>query len=234
MSPSPLRLIVNADDLGLTPAVNQAIFDLMARGRVTSSTLLVTTPAAEAAMAEVKRFPHCSFGVHLNLTYHWPVTRDPELAPLLNEEGYLVEANRYRREFSPRLAAAVHREWCAQVELALVRGVPVSHLDSHHHVHAIPALGEVLQRVAARFGLTRVRSSFASPPDTTAFRLTDGFMALEAFMERFGQNRLRPAGRIWELMTHPGAPWGRDSALLDSPWEKSLGFPVILVPYQAL
>ena len=83
----PIRIIVNADDLGFNPAVNSAIFELIAAGRVTSATLLANGPAAEEAMAQAAATRGASFGVHLNATQFRPLTGAPALKPLLGDDG---------------------------------------------------------------------------------------------------------------------------------------------------
>src|SRR5208283_3639702 len=64
----PIQIIVNADDLGLSAEVNEAIFRAMEAGVITSATMLSNGPAVIPAARMLHRFPHCSFGVHLNLT----------------------------------------------------------------------------------------------------------------------------------------------------------------------
>ena len=72
-----MRIIINADDLGISQEVNDAIFGLMAEGKVTSATILANGPAVEEAARRVAEFPECSFGVHLNLTEFKPWTMGP-------------------------------------------------------------------------------------------------------------------------------------------------------------
>lgn len=64
----PIQIIVNADDLGLSAEVNEAIFRAMEAGVITSATMLSNGSAVIPAARILHRFPNCSFGVHLNLT----------------------------------------------------------------------------------------------------------------------------------------------------------------------
>ena len=84
-----MRLIINADDLGLSPEVNESIFALMARRRLTSATILANAPYWEVAVRQAAHFPWCSFGIHLNLTQFQPLSAAPGLQPLLAEAGGL-------------------------------------------------------------------------------------------------------------------------------------------------
>ncbi len=61
----PRILIVNADDLGLTPAVNAGVFAAHQRGIVTSTSLMVGRPAAAAAVEELAEHPDLAVGLHL-------------------------------------------------------------------------------------------------------------------------------------------------------------------------
>ena len=65
-------VIVNADDLGINHVVNDAIFDLMARSRVTSATLIANGPAIDDAVRGAREFSFVSFGIHLNLAEFEP------------------------------------------------------------------------------------------------------------------------------------------------------------------
>src|SRR6516162_759961 len=65
---SSMLLIINADDLGVSESVNNETFALMQSGLITSATLIANAPAFEDAVRNSKKFPHCSFGVHLNLS----------------------------------------------------------------------------------------------------------------------------------------------------------------------
>ena len=84
-----MLLIVNAEDLGGNVAINDASFALMEAGVVTSSTIIANGPAFEHAIAAIKQFPNCSFGVHLNLTVFPPLTASSGLAPVLDDYGRL-------------------------------------------------------------------------------------------------------------------------------------------------
>lgn len=58
-------LIVNADDLGLTPTVNAGIFAAQEEGIVSSASLMVARPAAPDAAAALGDHPDLAVGLHL-------------------------------------------------------------------------------------------------------------------------------------------------------------------------
>lgn len=251
------RVIINADDLGLSPRVNDAIFGLMDRGRLTSSTIMANGPALEAAAKEAGSHPRCSFGVHLNLTDLRPMTTDDALKPLLNEAG---EFARRARDvpYDDGLLRAVEREWTAQIERVRSLGVPISHVDSHHHVHTHAPLFKVLKRVQAATGIRRVRTTMNLYHPTDP--LVGGFKqrlkksawhgALRWFSPRTTTTDLFtwfwiyhdllpavPAARTVELMVHPGSDdpiFQREEQLMDTPWESRSGIPINLISYNEL
>ncbi len=82
-----MRLIINADDLGRSPEANRAIFDLMDQGLVTSATVMANGPYVNEVVPRLVHYPRCSFGVHLNITEFKPLTLNPCLDRLLDQEG---------------------------------------------------------------------------------------------------------------------------------------------------
>ena len=237
----PLRIIVNADDLGISSEVNSSIFDLMARGRIQSSTILANGPAVQQALADTVHFPGHSFGVHLNITEFLPLTRSSALRVLLDGSGSLAKVIR-NVEITASLKQAVFEEWSAQISLLLAHGLKVSHIDSHHHSHTVPELLPVLRALRKRFGIQRARVSInlfrpgerKSPllylkkkafnsalRHVCGFRTPDACADFESFLQ-IPADQVR--GMSWiELMTHPGHPrYPSDAVLLSGEWFRAL------------
>ena len=261
VKPSPVvRFIVNADDLGMSDAVNEAIFDGMAVGVVTSSTILAAGPAAAAAVERARSFPQASFGVHLNLSSFRPLAPSADLRAILNEDGSFHEHAIRRVGWSARLVNAIATEWEAQVKWVIDAGINVSHLDGHHHVHMLPGLFPALKRVQRRFGLRRVRGTWNiydrehAParllrlqkrlwlaalrgfwPTRTTDALSDFLMFLRAVDEGVFASGRWP--RTIELMVHPNgieAESGEEARALRSNWLDRLPCAATLVSYQAI
>lgn len=251
---TPLRVIVNADDLGASPAINSAIFGLMAEGRIRSASLVANGAAFEDAVSTARGFPHCSFGVHLNASQWAPLTGKSGFEPILYDNGDFAD-NRLREiAIGRELRAALYREWCAQVERVRSSGIPVSHLDGHHHMHTLAGVFFVLKAVQKKFGLRRVRrtrnmyESGAEPPmllpvkkqlwqlTLTGFdgtETTDGFSSLRNFYNDAA--RLPRHWRSFEAMVHPGPfsdPFERE--LLARDWWRDLPFGVEFINYHEL
>jgi len=154
-----MAVIINADDLGISEDVNAAIFDLMERGFVTSATLIANGPAIEPALSRTQSFRSCSFGVHLNATEFRPLTQNPDLAPLLDDKGAFRGDIIRTIKITGALKGAIFREWSAQIARLTAFGLKPSHIDSHHHVHTIPALFPVLKRLQYCCKIRKVRIS---------------------------------------------------------------------------
>jgi predicted glycoside hydrolase/deacetylase ChbG (UPF0249 family) len=251
-----VKIIVNADDLGLSREVNDAIFAHMATGRVTSATVLANADALTDVARRAKDFPRCSFGVHLNADEFRPLTAAAGLAKLLDSDGNFI-GNRVREiPVDGALRAAVFAEWCAQVERVRAAGFRISHFDSHHHVHTVPGLLPVLKALQRKFAVRRVRASMnLYPADAPAARslrwkkaawnfalrnyfatrTTDGFTSLEIYATKASLAGVAEKFRTVELMVHPGGgAFAAETALLATEWWRDLPVPVELMSYDEL
>ena len=108
-----MDVIVNADDLGMNPQINRGIFDLMGLGLVTSATVLANGTDVEAACDQIPGFPHCSFGVHLNVTEFRPLIHSSKLEPLLDENGEFERTRIRQVSIDSSLADGIFEEFCA-------------------------------------------------------------------------------------------------------------------------
>ena len=252
--PDTTDLIINADDLGYSRAVNDAIFDLMEKGLVTSASLLANSPAVEEACKRIPSFPNCSFGVHLNVTEFRPLKDSPELAALQDESGEFVRGRIRRFSVEKSLGRAIFDEYCLQIEKLYSLGVDVSHIDSHHYVHSNPGMFGVLKRVQKRFGLRRVRISrnIYGSEENAGLRIlalkatynfflrnyyrsktTSGFTDFATFCQLATTNLLKH--RSIEVHVHPGATvYDDETELLDGGWREGLKSPVRLISRREL
>lgn len=252
-----LQVIVNADDLGISPEANSEIFGLMQQGIVTSATAIANGPWVESACQKIKNFPQCSFGVHLNLTEFSPLTGHHKLTPLLDQTGAFVEQHVRTVRIDSQLAQGIFEEFCAQIEKLKSLGISISHIDSHHHVHTIPGIFRTLKKVQQQFGIRRVRLSrnIYGPTEVTPLSLrckksvynsllkyyfstktTQTFTDFKTFYERTQTaGSALPRYRSVELMVHPGyAPYAEETELLRREWQASSPFPVRLINYTDL
>jgi chitin disaccharide deacetylase len=154
------RLVINADDLGLTVGVNDGIFDAHDHGILTSASLFAGAPATSDAIRRARSRPSLGMGVHLALVDGTPMLPPHRIPTLVEGDG------RFRRSWKPFIVAClrgkvsiveVELELTAQIERLRSAGVKLTHLDAHKHVHAYPPIFAVVARLAGRFGIPVVR-----------------------------------------------------------------------------
>jgi hopanoid biosynthesis associated protein HpnK len=144
------QLIVNADDLGLTPGVNRGILRAFRDGIVTSASLLVTGNAFEEAVALARQNPDLDVGLHLTLVEERAVLGRQMLPTLVDEAGRLprTSAEFFKRAFLGRIRwDEVEREIAAQIARFQQTGLRLSHLDSHQHLHIFPPVLQIVRRL---------------------------------------------------------------------------------------
>ena len=153
------RLIVNADDFGLSAGVNRGILEAHVAGVVTSASLMVNTPAFAVAAAAARQAPSLSVGLHLNLTVGAPVSPPQTVPSLCVRDGRLLPLRHLvTRALTGRLVASdVEGECAAQMARARAAGVRITHLDGHLHAHALPGVWAPVVAAARAAGIDVVR-----------------------------------------------------------------------------
>ncbi|MGI4828212.1 MAG: ChbG/HpnK family deacetylase [Janthinobacterium lividum] len=160
----PARLIVNADDFGLTPGVNQAITELHTAGVVTSATLMARGDAFAHAVELAHAHPTLGVGCHIVLTDGQPVSSPETISSLLARDGrsfrpvlrdfvVAVLRGRVKRE-------DIRREAVAQIQTLQRAGIRVTHLDTHKHTHVLPQVAGPLLEAAEITGIPAIRNPF--------------------------------------------------------------------------
>ncbi len=158
------RLIVNADDFGLTSGVNRAIIELHAAGLVTSTSLMARAGATDEAIELARTTPSLGVGCHVVLVDGEPIL-PPEKIPSL------VDARTGRfpdsltafllRLFTGRIRAEeIEAEAAAQIVYLQQRGVRLTHIDTHKHAHMFSAVLRPVLRAARAAGIRAVRHPF--------------------------------------------------------------------------
>jgi len=161
------RLIVNADDFGLTRLVCQGILDAHHNGIVTSTSLMPNGGAFEEAIAMAMRAPRLSVGVHLVLTQGIPVSPALEVPTLVDAHGrlYLTARQLLNRIVTHRISLReIEIELRAQIAKVLRAGIILTHLDGHKHLHVLPGISEIVIRLAQEFGIPSVRCPMEELP----------------------------------------------------------------------
>jgi hopanoid biosynthesis associated protein HpnK len=154
------RLIVNADDFGLSPGVNRGILSGFRNGILTSTTLMANSRYFDDAVAIAKENPDLPVGVHLGLVRGDPLSPPAEVRSLLDERGRLLDrpTSLAARYFLGRLSLEeTERELRAQMEKVLAAGLTPTHVDTHKHVHCLPGILRAAIAAARSLGIEKVR-----------------------------------------------------------------------------
>ena len=160
------RLIVNADDFGLTAGVNRAIIELHRAGVLTSTTLMAKAAATENAIELARSTSSLGVGCHVVLVDGNPMLTEGDLPGLVHSETASFETtllrflDRVYRTPSAKVAYAVEKEASAQIESLLKRGVQLTHVDTHKHTHMFPRVLRPVLRAAGAAGIRCVRNPF--------------------------------------------------------------------------
>lgn len=166
------RLIINADDFGLTAGVNRAIVELHAAGVLTSTTLMARAGATDKAVQNARATDSLGVGCHVVLGVGCHVVLvdgEPTLAP--TEIPTLVDRNTggfrsslsgfLARLFAGRISAAeIEAEAAAQIEFIQSQGLTLTHIDTHKHTHMFPQVLRPVLRAARKAGISAVRNPF--------------------------------------------------------------------------
>ncbi len=215
------KLIVNADDFGLTHGVNRAVIQAHETGIVTSTTIMVNMPRFEEASRLALQHPSLGVGLHFNITQGEPIAPAKTVRSLLNAAGTLTgtSSTLAGRWLSGSLRKSeVMVELRAQIEKALSAGLTLTHIDSHKHAHALPVVFEAILDAAGEYGIRAMRlpaEPLASAGRTAVLNvLSRGYksrMARKGFKNAdyvAGINRTGKWTRSWLIRLLEGLPHG--------------------------
>jgi predicted glycoside hydrolase/deacetylase ChbG (UPF0249 family) len=165
--PEDRLVIINADGLGLSHAVNTGTFEALRSGLATSASIMIPAPWAREAAAHYRGE---DIGVHLTLNaehdrYRWgPITHAPSL---LDGDGGFPRTVDDLWDHADLDEA--RRELRAQVERAILWGFDITHLDSHLAALQLrPEFYDIYLDLAVDFGLP-IRLSDASTERAIGF-----------------------------------------------------------------
>lgn len=208
-----MKLIINADDFGLSHGQNYGIIDCFINGVVASTTLLSTGAAFNHACSLAKKHPTLDIGVHLSLDLGTPLSDCHMIPTLLDSTNqfnrYNLEANHI--DVNPE---EVYTEWRAQIEKVIAMGLTPSHIDSHHHIHMMINVFPIYLRLAKEFQLA-IRfhpRKWSEQQIQQALPLLKGLRHADQFLNSFYGTTITPnffaelnleEGKTYEMMCHP-------------------------------
>ena len=154
------QLIVNADDFGMSEAVNEAIVRAHRDGVLTSASLMVTGAAAAQAVRLAKENPRLAVGIHLVAVMGRSVLPQSEIPSLVDAAQNFSDnptAAGLKYFFSPQSRREIRREIAAQFARFHETGLRLSHVDGHLHLHVHPVIFNEALKQAIKYGARRMR-----------------------------------------------------------------------------
>ncbi len=155
------KLIFNADDFGISQGVNEAIFRAHTEGVLNSTSIMITLKYVPQALELAKQMPNLNIGLHANLTNENSVLNKEEIPLLVNENGKFKHGFVNLAVLSvlhpKELKNQAKKEIKAQIEKACSCGIKLTHLDSHRHIHMIPAIFKACMELAEEYNIPRLR-----------------------------------------------------------------------------
>lgn len=161
-----IRIIINADDLGISSKVNNAINNALQNGYISSSTILANSETWDEIHKIVECNPQASFGVHLNLTQGKAITQSEILKKygITDENNIFSDWRGKNIEITTELLDAIYEEWDAQVYCVVCENrIPVTHVDGHHHIHTLDVLQPCLLRLVNKYNIKAIRNKYVRP-----------------------------------------------------------------------
>ena len=219
------RLVVTADDFGLSTEVNEAVERAHRDGILTAASLMVGAPAAAEAVRIARANPSLRVGLHLVLVEAAPVLPPARIPALVDARG-MFRSDMARAGaamfFRPSVRRQLRAEVEAQFEAYAATGLALDHVDAHKHFHLHPTIAGALIAAGRRRGARAVRvpaepAAVVRGIDPAAPRLVPAVTA--PFTRALGA-RLRGAGfsvpdRVFGLAWSGAMTGDRIRAVLD-------------------
>jgi hopanoid biosynthesis associated protein HpnK len=159
-SPETRRLIVNADDFGLSPSVNAAVIRAHREGILTTASLMVNEAGFAEAVQLAKENPKLGVGLHLTLLLGHSALPPEKIPGLVNARREFSRspvgvglAYFFRRGLREQLRAEIR----AQFEKFHATGLPLDHVNGHLHLHLHPVIFKILMEDSEQLGLRHLR-----------------------------------------------------------------------------
>jgi predicted glycoside hydrolase/deacetylase ChbG (UPF0249 family) len=158
-----MRIILNADDFGASPDINGAIIECLESGLVSSTSIMVGAASSEEAIGFAQRHPQYAYGVHLQFVgdgTERPISDPALVSDLVGPDGCFLSTNTIRlRALLNRInVSQIELEMRNQIERIREKGISVSHVDSHRHVHKFPLFRRAMANLLPKLQIDSVRN----------------------------------------------------------------------------
>ncbi len=204
-----MKLIINADDFGISLGTNYGIVEAFKNGCVSSTTMMMNQSGTEEAMKLLKENRDLGVGIHFVLSKGEPLVK--------GHKSIVTDDGTFTKDYKKLMVAdenEIEKEFRAQYEKFLSFGEKPTHIDSHHHVHVVPTVKRVVEKLAREYNLpVRTVTSMMETYDSFLeedIRTNDGFvgsffgedMSVEKLIG-FIEDEYKSGKKVVEVMCHP-------------------------------
>jgi predicted glycoside hydrolase/deacetylase ChbG (UPF0249 family) len=161
--PAPLQkeitgdkyLIINGDDLCMNEETDRAILQAYRNGILTSTSAFINLPGSVEKLKQIhSEYPHLPIGLHLNLTFGKPVLQYQHVRHITDDNGNFFDIGKILKHLADMPVDEVRKELTAQTEVFVSTGVPMDHINCHHHLAALyTPYFEVIRELAKEYNV---------------------------------------------------------------------------------
>lgn len=201
-----MKLIVNADDFGMSAGVNYGILECFKKGIVTSTSMMVNTPGFEHGI-ELMKENKLDVGIHFVLTIRSPLTNPIEIPTIVNEKG---EFEHNIKKLDSANKDEIRLELMAQLNKFMNTGFTPSHIDFHHEVNFAKNALEVAIEIAKEYNLpmrafepnsiSKMNEAGVKHSKRFLYEFTGKDLTIEKFICEVNKAK---GEELAEIMTHP-------------------------------
>jgi chitin disaccharide deacetylase len=158
--PAARRLIINADDFGLSPSVNEAVIRAHREGILTTASLMVNEAGFDEAVKLAKENPKLGVGLHLTLLHGHSALPPGKIPGLVNARGEFSNSPvgvGMKYFFDSDLLEPLRAEITAQFEKFRSTGLILDHVNGHLHLHLHPIIFKILMDGSEKLGIRHLR-----------------------------------------------------------------------------
>ena len=207
-----IPVVTNADDFGLSEGVCSGIVKAIQAGGLTATTAMACVPGAMERLARWAPAIPGRIGAHLQLTSGRPLLPPERVPSLVDADGRFPDS---RKKVTAPQTSEIFAEWQAQIELLVRVGIEPTHLDSHHHIHRLPAAFPAFCEIAKRFSVparaidAQMRSQLQAEGIPCVGETITGWYggelsAASMIMLLRQSAEAHPDAESFEVMCHPG------------------------------
>jgi hopanoid biosynthesis associated protein HpnK len=151
---------VTGDDFGLSVPVNEAVSQAHQKGILTSTSLMVTAPEVDDAVARAKELPELNIGLHLVLSNGHACLPASDIPDLVNADGEFsnkLVSSGIKMFFNASVKQQMKDEVRAQFEAFKATGLRLDHVNAHNHMHLHPTIFDAIIEIGKDYGMDAVR-----------------------------------------------------------------------------